>query len=215
MAAHTVTANSAIPSDAAIERWYDGKAFCADWTTWHFPNWCAMLARFRSCRCACSRSGRGRAARRCSSSTIFRARCSPASTRSAAMSSTTSIRYFAALVPETRAQVRRQRGRVRVPGREAQGAHRPRCCRSSASRRADSTSPISTAAIARPTCYSDAALTWPLIAKGGIVIFDDYEFDQMEEEIERPKLGIDAFLAAIDGQYRLVHKDYQVAIVKP
>ena len=51
--------------------------------------------------------------------------------------------------------------------------------------------------------YSDAALTWPLVAAGGIVIFDDYEFDQMEEEAERPKLGIDAFLAAFEGQYRL------------
>ena len=62
--------------------------------------------------------------------------------------------------------------------------------------------------------YSDAVLTWPMVAANGVVIFDDYEFDQMEEEIERPKLGIDAFLKAIDGQYRLIHKDYQVVIEK-
>ena len=42
----------------------------------------------------------------------------------------------------------------------------------------------------------------------------DYEFDQMEEEIERPKLGIDVFLKAVDGQYRVILKDYQVVIEK-
>ena len=29
-----------------------------------------------------------------------------------------------------------------------------------------------------------------------------------------PHLGIDAFLNSIDGQYRMVHNDYQVAIAK-
>ena len=62
--------------------------------------------------------------------------------------------------------------------------------------------------------YSDAALSWPMVAKDGIVIFDDYEFDQMEGETELPKLGIDIFLAAIEGQYRLLHKGYQIAILK-
>ena len=33
----------------------------------------------------------------------------------------------------------------------------------------------------------------------GIVIFDDYEFDEIADESERPKLGIDAFLAAFEG----------------
>ena len=37
-----------------------------------------------------------------------------------------------------------------------------------------------------------------MVAKDGIVIFDDYEFDQMEGELERPKLGVDVFLASID-----------------
>src|SRR5262249_42658837 len=62
--------------------------------------------------------------------------------------------------------------------------------------------------------YSDAALSWPMVAQNGIVIFDDYEFDQMEGELERPKLGIDAFLTAIPGQHRLIHKNYQVVIAK-
>lgn len=62
--------------------------------------------------------------------------------------------------------------------------------------------------------YSDAALTWPLIEPGGIVIFDDYEWPLMDDDRERPKLGIDAFLAAVAGQYRELHRDYQVVIEK-
>jgi len=62
--------------------------------------------------------------------------------------------------------------------------------------------------------YRDAALTWPLMASGGLVLFDDYEWDGMEHERERPKLGVDAFLAAMRGQYRVVHRGYQIAIAK-
>jgi predicted O-methyltransferase YrrM len=62
--------------------------------------------------------------------------------------------------------------------------------------------------------YSDAVLTWPMIEPGGIVIFDDYEWELMDHEHERPQLGIDAFLAAFRGQYRELHRAYQLMIVK-
>jgi predicted O-methyltransferase YrrM len=62
--------------------------------------------------------------------------------------------------------------------------------------------------------YSDAVLTWSLMEPGGIVIFDDYEWDLMNSDIERPKLGIDAFLAAAAGHYRELHRGYQVVIAK-
>jgi predicted O-methyltransferase YrrM len=62
--------------------------------------------------------------------------------------------------------------------------------------------------------YSDAVLLWPLIARKGLVIFDDYLWTEMPDPLDRPKLGIDAFLKTIAGQYRLVHNDYQIAIVK-
>jgi len=62
--------------------------------------------------------------------------------------------------------------------------------------------------------YSDAVLTWPLMERAGIVIFDDYEWDLMNEEFERPRLGIDAFLAAFRGHYKEVHRGYQIAIAK-
>ena len=60
--------------------------------------------------------------------------------------------------------------------------------------------------------YSDASLTWPMIEPGGIVIFGDYEWPLMDNDRERPKLGIDAFLAATAGQYRELYRDYQIVI---
>ena len=62
--------------------------------------------------------------------------------------------------------------------------------------------------------YSDAVLTWPMMESGGIVIFDDYEWDLMGNDRERPKLGIDAFLAAFSGQYRELRRAYQLVIAK-
>jgi predicted O-methyltransferase YrrM len=62
--------------------------------------------------------------------------------------------------------------------------------------------------------YRDAALTWPLMAASGIVVFDDYEWPMAESDEESPKPGIDAFLAAHAGQYRELVRDYQIAIQK-
>lgn len=60
--------------------------------------------------------------------------------------------------------------------------------------------------------YRDAVLTWSMIEPGGIVIFDDYGWELMDQEHERPKLGVDAFLKAIDGAYRELHRGWQIAI---
>ena len=52
------------------------------------------------------------------------------------------------------------------------------------------------------------------MAPGGIVVFDDYEWSMVDTDVESPKLGVDAFLAAHTGQYRELHRAYQVAIQK-
>jgi predicted O-methyltransferase YrrM len=62
--------------------------------------------------------------------------------------------------------------------------------------------------------YRDAALTWTLMAPGGIVVFDDYEWSTSDVDAEPPKPGIDAFLAAHTGQYRELARGYQIAIQK-
>jgi predicted O-methyltransferase YrrM len=62
--------------------------------------------------------------------------------------------------------------------------------------------------------YSDAVLTWSVMDPGGIVIFDDYEWDLMRNEDERPRLGIDAFLTTVAGQYRELRRAYQLIVAK-
>ena len=62
--------------------------------------------------------------------------------------------------------------------------------------------------------YRDGVLCWSLLERGGIALFDDYEWSMMDNEEERPKLGIDMFLMAHTGQYRELHRAYQLAIEK-
>jgi predicted O-methyltransferase YrrM len=61
---------------------------------------------------------------------------------------------------------------------------------------------------------ADAAMTWPMIRPGGIVIFDDYEWGFEAPEIEKPKLGIDAFLATHAQDCVELHRGYQVIVRK-
>lgn len=200
-------------SDDDIERWYDGKSFSSDWTTWHFGNWCKWLHRLRDAPVRILEIGswEGRSA-------LFFLNYFPACRLTCVDTFGGSVEhalnpYFAALVPETEkkfdanlsafaGRIEKRKGpssavlpQLAIEHRQfdiiyVDGSHRA----------AD--------------VFSDAALSWPMVAREGIVIFDDYEFDQMEGELERPMLGIDVFLASIEGQYRLLHKGYQVAIAR-
>jgi predicted O-methyltransferase YrrM len=60
----------------------------------------------------------------------------------------------------------------------------------------------------------DAVLAWPLLKPGGLLIFDDYLWADMPQEHQRPKLGVDAFLAAFGTRFALIHQGYQVAVRK-
>jgi predicted O-methyltransferase YrrM len=62
--------------------------------------------------------------------------------------------------------------------------------------------------------YSDGVLAWSMLVPGGILIFDDYEWEYMPEPRSNPHLGIDSFLRAFESQYRIVHKAFQVALEK-
>jgi predicted O-methyltransferase YrrM len=62
--------------------------------------------------------------------------------------------------------------------------------------------------------YSDGVLTWSMLVPGGTMIFDDYEWAYMPEPRSNPKLGIDSFLKAFDGQYRIIHRGFQIALEK-
>lgn len=61
----------------------------------------------------------------------------------------------------------------------------------------------------------DAILTWPLIEKGGIVFFDDYEWPGTDGiRLHRPKAGIDSFLDCFAEQLQVVHRGYSLAVEK-
>lgn len=62
--------------------------------------------------------------------------------------------------------------------------------------------------------YLDAALSWDLLKKNGLLIFDDYLWSLEFPTDLRPKISIDTFLTAFGDELEVVHKDYQVVVRK-
>ena len=64
----------------------------------------------------------------------------------------------------------------------------------------------------------DTILAWRLLKVGGTLIWDDYDIlNAMPGHFTKdqdPKPAIDAFLAWYDGEYELVHSEYQVIVRK-
>ena len=65
-----------------------------------------------------------------------------------------------------------------------------------------------------PDVLSDAVQAWPLLKVGGLLAFDDYEWNYFSEPERCPKLAIDAFLAVMNNCYRVLDKTYQVWLEK-
>ncbi len=62
---------------------------------------------------------------------------------------------------------------------------------------------------------TDAVLCWDLLKINGILIFDDYRWNPFAEDVLMgPKKAIDAFMECFDGEYVLIHMDYQVMLRK-
>lgn len=61
---------------------------------------------------------------------------------------------------------------------------------------------------------NDAMLSWPLLKKGGILIFDDYKYDMNNPPEGRPQIAVDAFIAACKDYIDVIHIDYQCIIRK-
>lgn len=59
----------------------------------------------------------------------------------------------------------------------------------------------------------DGLISYRLLKKGGLLIFDDYGLDEpLGYRTLKPSIGIDAFLSVVDCQ--VIHKDWQLAIRK-
>lgn len=60
--------------------------------------------------------------------------------------------------------------------------------------------------------HTDARLSWELLKKGGVIIFDDYLWQPELPPGELPASGIDRFLEEAQSDIEFLHKGYQVII---
>lgn len=61
---------------------------------------------------------------------------------------------------------------------------------------------------------TDACMAWGLLKKGGIMLFDDYLWQDMPGLLHRPKLGVDFFTTLFSEQNELCLLGYQYALRK-
>jgi predicted O-methyltransferase YrrM len=205
--------SAALATEADIAGWYDGKDFSCDWTTNRIPLWVDVLEQYRDhpVRVLEIGSWEGRSA-------LFFLNYLPKCHLVCIDTFGGNVEhhqddYFAALVPGIEARfdnnVATFGGRVeKLKG--ASGTVLPQL---GVNGRRFDIAYVDGSHYATDV-YSDAVLTWSLMAPDGIVIFDDYAWELMNDDSERPKSGIDAFLNAISGQYRTIHCDYQLVIAK-
>jgi predicted O-methyltransferase YrrM len=60
----------------------------------------------------------------------------------------------------------------------------------------------------------DGVLAFDLLTPGGIMIFDDYEWKVMDQEVDRPRMAIDAFLGCYARRLEVIGVGLQVAVKK-
>lgn len=65
-----------------------------------------------------------------------------------------------------------------------------------------------------PDVLTDACLAWPLLKRGGIMMFDDYLFGDARDVLHRPRIAIDAFVNIFAETLTVVHLGYQYAVRK-
>lgn len=61
---------------------------------------------------------------------------------------------------------------------------------------------------------TDACMAWPLLQKGGIMVFDDYLWGEPRDILHRPKPAIDAFTNLFAEELNIIHVGYQLVIQK-
>jgi predicted O-methyltransferase YrrM len=209
----THEAESAHPSfsEAEVTRWYRTSSFTADWTTQHFPNWAEAFAPYRSrvTRILEIGSWEGRSA-------LFFLNYFPHASltcidtwdggaehqgnwavraRESELRFDSNLARFTSRLEKIKALSALALGELGIAGRRfdivyVDGSHRA------------------------TDVYVDGSLAWPMVVPGGLLLFDDYGWNIMPDEHARPKLGIDAFLAACAGQYHEILRGYQIIIAK-
>jgi predicted O-methyltransferase YrrM len=199
-------------SEEEAAGWFAGKTFGHDWTSVHFPTWARLLARYRDAAAAVVEIGswEGRSAlfflnylpqcRLVCIDTFAGSEEHQAHPEVFADDLTRIERRFDANLAAFRDRLEKIKApsataltELGIAGRRfdiayVDGSHRA----------AD--------------VYGDGVLAWSMLLSGGTLIFDDYEWAYMPAPDANPKLGVDSFLRAFAGQYRVVHRGFQIAI---
>ena len=60
----------------------------------------------------------------------------------------------------------------------------------------------------------DAVLSWGLLKSGGLIIFDDYDWQHEREPPDRPLMALDFFAEVFRPESEVIHRDYQLMLRK-
>lgn len=63
-----------------------------------------------------------------------------------------------------------------------------------------------------PDVLTDAILSFYLLKRDGILCFDDYYWEEVPDELDRPRIAIKAFLEIFQRDIELIHKGEQVFV---
>jgi predicted O-methyltransferase YrrM len=59
---------------------------------------------------------------------------------------------------------------------------------------------------------TDACMAWPLLKKGGLMVFDDYLWGESRDILHRPRLAVDMFVNLFAEELDIVHMGYQFVV---
>jgi predicted O-methyltransferase YrrM len=59
---------------------------------------------------------------------------------------------------------------------------------------------------------TDACMAWPLLKKGGLMVFDDYLWGENRDILHRPRLAVDMFVNLFAEELDIVHMGYQFVV---
>jgi predicted O-methyltransferase YrrM len=200
-------------SAEAIASWYEGCTFSEDWTSQNFPIWLAALGQLRAAQVNVLEIGswEGRSAL-FFLNYLVNCRITCVDTFAGGEEHRNDPKY-SALLPTLEQRFDRNVERFKSRVQKIKAASHTALADLGIARRRFDVVYIDGSHRASDV-YSDAVLSWSLLNKGGFVIFDDYAWPMGQDENDRPKLGIDVFLANILTQYAPIGRGYQLIIRK-
>lgn len=198
---------------SALARWYAGKEFSSDWTSWHFPVWTNVLAHLREQPCDVLEIGswEGRSA-------IFFLEFLPRSRVTCVDTFGGGTENHASPSESCQIPLIEQRfdANLRSYGPRAEKIKATSVEALTGLARSDAAFDLIyvDGSHLRDDVMVDSLLAWPLLRPGGVLIWDDYAGGQDKPAAERVMPAVEVFLAWHFGEYVELHRGYQVVVQK-